>query len=347
MTTWRAFAVRHRIQAVYPILCRDAGVSVPTLGGEVAAEAPGITLMPEHIFVLEMEVEQNYQGRWDEETRITGAIAKLAELSCRGDGTLVDLTVLGLRLSVPRFLELVPHVDRHMVRAVGLYAFDDVPAFFRYRGPERLIAGPGLLKPFFVADLTTGIGNTGVRAASPKYAPDQQGVPEGVERVRRAVARAHRETGAPISTHTHVPSRRSQDQFSLFDEEGVDLDRVVIGYCDDTTDLFHLEKLIERGAEVGMDRFGLDLRLSFEDRVDTVVRLCEGGYAERIVLSQDASCFTHSFDVEAKQSLLPNCAYTHLFDAVLRRFRDRGVTQAKIDQMLVTNPRAILAGIDR
>ena len=41
-----------------------------------------------------------------------------------------------------------------------------------------------------------------------------------------------------------------------------------------------------------MDRFGIDVLLPFEDRVDTIVRLCERGRADRMVLSHDAACFT-------------------------------------------------------
>ena len=53
----------------------------------------------------------------------------------------------------------------------------------------------------------------------------------------RAVAHVHRETGVPISTHTHAASHRGRDQQRVFREEGVDLSRVVIGHCGDTTDL--------------------------------------------------------------------------------------------------------------
>ncbi len=42
----------------------------------------------------------------------------------------------------------------------------------------------------------------------------------GVERVLRAVAQAHKRTGAPISTHTHAGLRRGLDQQRIFAEEG-------------------------------------------------------------------------------------------------------------------------------
>lgn len=316
---------------------------VQTVGGPVPADELGPTLMHEHVFVLDHEIETNYPGRWDEQVRREDAVKKLNELAGRGVRTLVDLTVLGLGRYVPRVRDIAEQVDINIIVATGLYTYDDVPMFFRFRGPGKLIDGPELLEEFFVRDLTVGIADTGVRAAILKCATDKSGMVPGVERVLRAVARAHRETGAPISTHTDALTERGLEQQAVFREEGVDLNRVVIGHSGDTTDLDYLRRLIDAGSYIGMDRFGLDLMLPFEDRVATVAALCEQGYAERMVLSHDASCFTHNFDVQAKEELLPQWRYTHLHDEVLPALRERGVSQSDIDMMLVDNPRKVLS----
>jgi phosphotriesterase-related protein len=317
---------------------------VETALGPVPAAELGTTLMHEHVFVLDHEIESNYPGRWDELARIEDAVQKLEDVASRGVRTIVDLTVIGLGRYVPRVLEVAKRVDIQIVVATGLYTYDDVPMFFKFRGPGKLIDGPELLTDFFVKDLTEGIAETGVKAAILKCATDKSGMMPGVERVLRAVAHAHQETGAPISTHTDAATERGLEQQAVFREEGVDLGRVVIGHSGDTTDLTYLRKLMDAGSYIGMDRFGLDLMLPFEDRVATVAALCAEGYAERIVLSHDASCFTHNFEVEKKRELLPHWVYTHLHDDVLPALRERGVTEDQIEQMLVTNPRAILAG---
>lgn len=316
---------------------------VETVLGPVPAEELGPTLMHEHVFVIDNEIEANYPGRWHEQTRREDAVQKLTGLAARGVRTLVDLTVLGLGRYVPRVRDIAEQVDISIVVATGLYTYDDVPMFFRFRGPGKLIDGPELLEEFFIRDLTVGIADTGVRAAILKCATDKSGMAPGVERVLRAVARAHRETGAPISTHTDALTERGTEQQAVFRQEGVDLGRVVIGHCGDTTDLDYLRRLMDAGSYIGMDRFGLDLMLPFEDRVATVVALCEQGYAGRMVLSHDASCFTHNFDVDAKQKLLPQWRYTHVHDEVLPALLERGVTQEQIDQMLIHNPRRILS----
>ena len=69
----------------------------------------------------------------------------------------------------------------------------------------------------------------------------------------------------------------------------------MLAHCGDSTDLDYLEKLAASGALLGMDRFGLDVLLPFEERVKTVVAMCERGHADKMILSQDANCFSDWF----------------------------------------------------
>ena len=49
-------------------------------------------------------------------------------------------------------------------------------------------------------------------------------------------------------THTDAATRRGLDQQRVFAEEGVDLSRVVIGHCGDTTNLDYLQELVNNGS---------------------------------------------------------------------------------------------------
>src|SRR5690606_17647235 len=280
---------------------------IPTVRGtSLASDQLGHTLMHEHVFVLNTEIEMNYPGEWDEHERIRDAVQKLESAFDAGVRTIVDLTVLGLGRDIARVRKVAEQVRVNIVAATGLYTYDDVPMYFKFRGPGLLIDGPDRLIDFMVRDLTDGIADTGVRAGIIKCATDAQGVTPGVERVLRSAARAHKETGAPISTHTHAGTERGLEQLAVFVDEGVDLSKVVIGHSGDTTDLHYLRRLLGHGITIGMDRFGLDLILDFESRVDTVAALVAEGFANQIVLSHDASAYTQNFDIEAKARLMPN-----------------------------------------
>jgi len=229
-------------------------------------------------------------------------VRKLSALAERGVRTIVDPTVVGLGRYIPRIQRIAEQVpELNIVAATGCYTYTDVPFFFHYRGPAlNAIVGaevPDPMVDLFVTDITDGIAGTGVRAGLLKCAIDHQGLTPGVERVMRAVAKAHRRTGTPITVHTHPTSETALHiQRVMCDEEGVDPRRVVLGHSGDTTDVDHLSALADAGFILGMDRFGINIETTFEARADTLVEMCRRGYAGQMVLSQDASCFIDWID---------------------------------------------------
>jgi len=160
-----------------------------------------------------------------------------------------------------------------------------------------------------------------------------------VARVMRAVARAHRQTGAPITVHTHPGSRTGLAVKTLLcDEEGVDPTRVVLGHSGDSGDVDHLSALADQGFILGMDRFGINVETTFEARADTLVEMCRRGYADRMVLAHDAACYLDWIDPNVI-ALMTQWNYLHIHDDVLPYVRERGVSDAQIETMLVEVPR--------
>lgn len=323
--------------------------TVETVRGPVDTTRLGRTYMHEHIFVLTPDVQQNYPDDWgDEDTRVADAVAKLTALAASGVRTIVDPTVVGLGRYIPRIQRVADQVpDLNIVVATGCYTYHDVPFFFHYRTPAiGALLGrdePEPMVPLFVGDITDGIAGTGVRAGMLKCAVDEAGLTHGVERVMRAVARAHLATGCPITVHTHPGTQRGLDVQRVMGEEGVDPARVVLGHSGDSTDVDHLTALAEAGFWLGMDRFGINLETTFEARADTVVELCRRGLADRMVLAHDAACYLDWLDPEAR-AFLPQWHYLHIEQEVLPYLRDHGVSEEQITTMLVDNPRRIFEG---
>ena len=315
---------------------------INTVRGAVDTDQLGATLMHEHVFVLSTEIMQNFPADWgDEERRVADAIARLNELKSRGVDSIVDLTVIGLGRYIPRIARIAQATRINIIVATGVYTYNDVPMYFHFRGPGTELGGPEVMTDMFVRDIEEGIAGTGVKAAILKCATDELGVTPGVERVLRAVAKAHRSTGVPISTHTHARTERGLEQQRIFEEEGVDPSRVIIGHSGDTTDIDYLEKLIRNGSYIGMDRFGIDVLCPFEDRVNTVARMCERGHADKMVISHDAACFNHWLPEAALPAVLPNWHYLHIHNDVIPALKERGVTDEQITTMLIDNPRKI------
>src|SRR5258707_1994841 len=310
-----------------------------TARGAIDTTSLGVTLMHEHVFIVSPEITDNYPAVWgDGAKREADAIARLNELKSRGVDSIVDLTVIGLGRYIPRIARVAAATELNIVVATGLYTYNDVPFRFHYVGPGAPLGGPEIMADMFVRDIEQGIADTGIKAGILKCATDELGITPGVDRVLRAVAQAHKRTGVPISTHTHAGLRRGLEQQRIFEEEGVDLSRVIIGHSGDSTDVGYLEELISAGSYLGMDRFGIDVILPFEERVGIVVTMCERGHADKMVLSHDANCYFDALPEALVPQMAPNWHYLHIHNDVIPALKARGVTDEQVHTMLVDNP---------
>lgn len=319
--------------------------SIPTFAGEVAEDALGVTLIHEHIFVTDPELDVNMpHPEWDEQGYIERAVQVLTDLFDLGVRTVVDLTVLGLGRNVARVAEVAARVPVNLVAATGCYAAEVLPTFFRLNGPGLVVDGPDPLVQLFVSDIERGIAGTSVRAGMIKIASDEHGFSPDTHRVFAAAAEAQRRTGVPITTHSHAASRGGILQQNELERHGVALDRVVIGHSGDSTDLAYLRDLADRGSFLGFDRFGMEHVGRDEDRIRMLLQLLDAGYADRIVLSHDAAVFSRMTPPSWRAAKVPTWTMSHLFETILPRLRAEGLDSATEHQLLVANPQWLLVG---
>lgn len=315
--------------------------AVETVRGPVEGADLGTTLAHEHVFVLTADSHAQWDTDWDEDAQVAGAVERLRELAAAGVRTIVDPTVDGLGRDVRRIARVNEQVpELNIVVATGVYTYTEVPSYFAYRGPG-IMDLPETMDALFVRDIEQGIQGTGIKAGVLKCAIDHQGLTGGVERVLRAVAKAHLRTGRPVMVHTHPGTRTGLEVQRVLTEEGVAPSAVQLAHSGDSTDADHLSRLADAGYQLGMDRFGIDLEMTFEDRVGIVATMVERGYAGSMVLSQDASCHIDWISPDL-MAMLPNWHYLHVLRDVVPALRERGVTQEQLDAMLVGNPRRFL-----
>ncbi len=305
--------------------------TVSTVRGPIDTGALGATLMHEHVFNRSPGVFEAWPHLWDPADEIRRAVETFRDLKAAGIDTIVDLTTMDLGRDVKMVGEVARQVELNIIMCTGVWRFP--PRFFERRNPDPVA-------DLFVMDIEEGIAQTGVRAAIIKLATEPK-VDELNETMLRAGARAHRRTGVPISTHTDVRTRSGLAQQDVFESEGVDLSRVVIGHSGDSDDIEYLTSIIKRGSYIGMDRFGLDFFLPTEKRVETVVKLCEMGHAGRMVLSHDTNCFMDTIPRHIKEERMPNWHFLHISRDILPALRAGGVTEEQVRTMTVDNPRRI------
>lgn len=319
---------------------------VPTTAGDTDIDDLGVVFMHEHVFIRTEPLQSGWPGfgGWDTEAEVASARERLRGLSESGVGTILDMTVPGLGRDPALVARAAEGTGLKIMFATGYYTYDNLPFPFHYRGTGKVLDGDDrVLESLFERDLTVGIGDTGFRAAVLKVVTDEPGMTPDVERVALAVASVHLRTGAPICTHAHAPSKRGLDQQRVLSSRGVDLGRVMIGHSNETTDLGYLTKLIDGGSYIGWDRCGLNMTVPLDAQLDTLAALCERGYAGRIMLSHDKASFMDWFSAAEVDPFMPDWRHTYIHDGVLPGLRERGVTDERIEQMLVRNPRDFFA----
>jgi len=319
--------------------------TVETARGPVDVNRLGATLMHEHIFIRNPELETNYPNEvWNQERFVGLAVEAFRALKQRGIDSLVDLTVLGLGPDIRLIQAVLAKLDFdfNIILATGYYTYKDVAPYFRMHGPGRRVDMPEPLDTMMLKDIRQGIGGSSIKAALIKIATDDYGLTDDLKRVFASAARVHLATGVPITTHTSAKKKGGLDQQTFLKEHGVDLRNVIIGHCGDSNDLDYLQQVLDAGSIIGMDRFGIDSYNGPEDRINTVAELCGRGYADRMILSHDAAVFSINSEPEHRARIFPNWHYNYVPDTVIPELEKRGVTKAQIHQMMVENAKRIL-----
>jgi len=307
---------------------------IQTVLGPVDPAALGFALPHEHTAIALWQIP----NRWDywELTRDEPTIvAELGLFREAGGSGLVDLTLSGVGRDPAWLVRIAEATGLHVVMGCGWYRGAYYPA-------EALIDRRSVddLADELVREVTDGVGETGVRPGIiGEIGTDKPWVSALEERVHRAAARAARRTGLAITTHG-VLSEVGLAQLKIFEDEGADPGRVVIGHADSYPSLEHYLAIVGRGASVEFDFLGMSFSPQERHGEGRIVELlCEllgRGHVERVLLSQDVC---HNSQLKRYEGN----GYVYLAETFLPRLRAAGVSDAEIETMTVANPRRILS----
>jgi phosphotriesterase-related protein len=300
---------------------------VMTVTGPVEASELGMTLMHEHLIVNLMDEFRMAALFYDPEL----SILELEHFTSAGGRTLVECTNVGIGRDPAGLRQIAEASGVNVVMGCGFYR--DPYLDRRYIDTHSV----NELADGIVRDLEEGVDGTGIRSGViGEIACDRGYLSAPEERAFRAAARAHRRTGVTITTHaTFWPV--GDAQLDLFEEEGVDLRRVVIGHCDSVPSMEYHERLARRGAFVEFDFIRGLSEFDTRNQVAYVLNLRRKGHLDHIVLSQDI-CFRPLLRTYG------GCGYGHVATVFSDLLRAEGVSDDELHQMLVVNPRRALTG---
>jgi predicted metal-dependent phosphotriesterase family hydrolase len=329
---------------------------VTTVLGPVPADELGRVMPHEHLLSLT-------PGPWltggFRDDAIDRAVEALAGLKGLGFGTVVDLSPYGVvgrddeGGNAAVLLEISRRTGLHIVAGTAFYLESYSPEWVREADLDALTRR-------LVRDVRHGIGGSGVHAGVfGEQATSLGEITTHEEKCLRAVARAQRETGIAIMTHT-THGTMAFEQLDILSSEGVDLDRVVVGHMDTQLSPDLVRSVIDAGARVAIDTIGKenwDFFLSpapdprpegeFEKhafhrsdagRADLVAWLISLGYVDRILLAQDLT----GAEVWMNPGTHGMHGYSYLGAVFVLALRERGVSEADCERLLASNPARVL-----
>ena len=310
--------------------------AVETVNGPIDVEQLGLTLIHEHFRAADEGVRFQFPHLYDEQEEWDRAIADARAVRSHGVATVVEPSALFLTRDAAFSKRVADESGLQVVLATGIYTYDHLPQPLMTRDEDGLA-------DIFVYEIENGIQGTGIKPALIKCAADAAGVTPNVEKVHRAVARASNRTGKPIMAHSRPASGTGPEQMRIFIDEGVDPALVQVAHTGDTDDLDYIERLLDTGCFIGLDRYGIDIYLPTENRQVTTLTLLERGYADRMFIAQDYCSTIDWFPRELQDYLkaneVPDWSMTFLFEKVIPELRERGMTDEQVDQMMVENPK--------
>jgi predicted metal-dependent phosphotriesterase family hydrolase len=315
---------------------------IQTVTGPISSDLLGVTYMHEHLVCDQRRCRPDGLRRPRSEGAlmvlddVEVAIREMVEVHALGADAIVEVTMQAWGRDLPALRQIAQASGMKVIATSGFYVEHCHPPCVAEQTIDELAAG-------LVAELTEGVGDTGIRTGLLKSAISRPVVEGPEEKCARAVARAHLATGATITTHTSGSSRFEiaggnigMLLLDVLESEGVDPQRVIIGHVDENVDIRNLERLCQRGAYVQFDVIGKHHWMLDETRADVIAQLVAKGYLGHLLLSMD----------RARKSELKSYGgqgYAYLLTHFVPMLRAVGLSDATVHQMMVLNPRRALA----
>jgi phosphotriesterase-related protein len=305
-----------------------------TVNGKVPADSMGLTLVHEHVFLDWSGADRIDPGQWDEAEAFRFILPYLQEMKAQGVRTFLECT--------PSYLGRWPLLLKRLADSTGLHILTNT-GYYGARADAHLPAHAlsetaDQLAQRWIEEWENGLEGSRIRPGFIKIGVEVPLSPLH-EKLVRAAAIAHRQTGLTITAHTG-PEAGAYRELEILEEEGVAPEALVWTHAQDGSLDAHLD-IARQGAWVSLDGMGWIDPADHQGDSTALHRyilmlenLKNHGLLHRTLISHDAGWYTHG--AETGQDFKP---FTPIFALVIPALRQVGFSEAEIHQLLVENPR--------
>jgi phosphotriesterase-related protein len=286
----------------------------------------GVTLHHEHVIAKPMDV-----GAADPDLLLDSTDAAYAELEdafYAGLRSIVDMTPADYGRDPAAIYWVARRAPVHVIAITGHHKHLHVAPWV---GDQTA----GEIAAVSIDEIRNGIAGTPMRAGVIKAGTSLNVITDVEERVLRAAAIAHKETGAPISTHTDKGTM-ALEQLAILREEGVALNRVIIGHLDFALDADYLLRVLETGAFVSFDQVSKEKYAPDATRAETLKHLANAGHLDQLLVSGDLARKSYWLSYGGGPG------FRYLVESFPVIMMEAGFDAPDVRRILVDNPRIAL-----
>jgi len=330
---------------------------VITVRGLVEPSALGRVMMHEHqhsdIYDWEKQqliVEETPISPDRRRLLMEEAVPFLKQCNAHGGFAFVEATPAPWRAWPTFYAEASEAANMHIILCTGFYREMEFGKYWVKKPEDRiwpfvLAASVEALADFCLREILDGAHGTGVRAGAIKVGTSQPEMTEAEEKAFRAGARAQKATGVHITTHcTRIGAETSQLQ--VLADEGVDLNRVVVGHTASHLMNPACRKTCLEWMKRGANFLPTNLNVArgsepWRPLVEAIHEVFQAGLGDKLLLGLDWA-FCSESRAFGPCTFMPPPPFLYMFTHTLPAFRELGLTAAEENAIMLTNPQRVL-----
>jgi predicted metal-dependent phosphotriesterase family hydrolase len=262
---------------------------VRTVSGDIDPSEMGVTYAHDHIYCI----PQLWKEKGDTDLLLDSPEASQAELELfakAGGRTIYDATAIDYGRDVGTVKRIADAAGVQVIATAGFNKAIMWPGTMPGKGMtfNQWIASQSrdALARHVVAEVTEGMDGTDIRGGVVKFGTGYNTMNEAEIKILLAVLDAHKETGAPIHSHTELGTM-ALEQLDLVKAEGVDPTRLTIAHLDRNPDPWLHRKVAETGAFFSFDGITRVKYYSEDVRTRCILDLVRWGHEDQIMVGGD------------------------------------------------------------
>ncbi len=266
------------------------------------------------------------------------AAHELREAGVAGLGTIVEATSWGMGPAHETRPDALPAIARasgvNIVAAYGSYIDKTLPAWWAALTEAQM-------QDRFDSALTRAIPGADYRAGLLGLLGTSAEITPAEGRALRAAARSAAAAGAAVTIRLDAAARRGPEVARVLTAEGLRADRILFCNIDKVLDSSYVHDIVDTGAVV---EFAFGSEHSFADRARDATDVDRIDFLLELLADRPAASVTLSCSVWTKGQLARHggMGYGHVVRRVVPALRRLGVSEERLDDMLITRPAALL-----